>query len=192
MKLFGQRRVYSERDKENCRKNARLYYQRHPDRVKAAHQRKLADDPDYSNRKMREWLLRNREHAKAMRKAWCLANPEKVKDMVRRSRAKHPEPVKAAHNRKRVKRRAAPGSHTIAEWRAILDKAKGRCAGFNQKTHHVGRDKLTRDHIVPLSRGGTDYAFNIQPMCHACNSQKRTTLTAEAQHSLFDRLAVHA
>lgn len=31
---------------------------------------------------------------------------------------------------------------------------------------------LTPDHVVPLSRGGTNYIDNIQPLCGPCNSQK--------------------
>jgi 5-methylcytosine-specific restriction endonuclease McrA len=32
--------------------------------------------------------------------------------------------------------------------------------------------KLTEDHVVPLSYGGTDFVENIQPLCGSCNSKK--------------------
>jgi len=49
---------------------------------------------------------------------------------------------------------------------------------------------MTKDHIIPLSRGGTDFAYNLQPMCLGCNIRKATSIAAGTQHSLFDRIAV--
>lgn len=34
------------------------------------------------------------------------------------------------------------------------------------------KDNLTVDHIVPLSRGGTNYFANLQTLCKNCNSKK--------------------
>ena len=32
---------------------------------------------------------------------------------------------------------------------------------------------LTKDHVVPLSRGGTNHPSNLRTLCRACNSRKR-------------------
>jgi 5-methylcytosine-specific restriction endonuclease McrA len=55
--------------------------------------------------------------------------------------------------------------------------------GFYAKCYSLGwhcrvcgkeltKDTVTIDHIVPVSRGGTNDIENLQPMCHSCNSRK--------------------
>lgn len=43
----------------------------------------------------------------------------------------------------------------------------------------VGREALTMDHVVPLSRGGTSSKGNLVPCCKECNTAKKTRLPLE-------------
>jgi len=43
----------------------------------------------------------------------------------------------------------------------------------------VGREQLTMDHVVPLSRGGKSKKGNIVPACKECNSKKKYLLPIE-------------
>ena len=53
----------------------------------------------------------------------------------------------------------------------IFERDKFSClyCGASSITHHV---KLTVDHIVPISNGGTDIAENLVTACNDCNIQK--------------------
>ena len=49
--------------------------------------------------------------------------------------------------------------------------------------HHV--DELTREHIVPVSRGGLDSWMNCITACRPCNGHKGNRLPEEARMSLL-------
>jgi 5-methylcytosine-specific restriction endonuclease McrA len=130
----------------------------------------------------------------AYRRRWDKKNPDKVraksanlasKKRVSKWIANNPERFrKGAVERARrhyVLKKGATGSHTQAEWEAIVAKQNGRCADCGV----TGR--LTRDHVIPLSRGGSDFAFNIQGLCARCNSKKGARIRLGDQHSLFDK-----
>jgi 5-methylcytosine-specific restriction endonuclease McrA len=42
-----------------------------------------------------------------------------------------------------------------------------------------GREFLTRDHVLPLSRGGANTWDNVVTACSACNNRKGSRLPAE-------------
>lgn len=65
-----------------------------------------------------------------------------------------------------AREKGAEGSFSLYEWEELKLKHNNKCAC-------CGKEKsLTKDHIVPLSKGGTNYISNIQPLCRSCNSRK--------------------
>jgi 5-methylcytosine-specific restriction endonuclease McrA len=48
----------------------------------------------------------------------------------------------------------------------------------------VGRENLTMDHIVPLSRGGRSTKGNVVPACKDCNNRKKWMLPVEWEEYL--------
>lgn len=78
------------------------------------------------------------------------------------------------NGRRRAIKNGAKGSHTQGEWELLKRQYGFACPACRRSEPEV---KLTEDHIIPLSRGGSDYIENIQPLCRSCNSAKHTKVT---------------
>jgi hypothetical protein len=93
---------------------------------------------------------------------------------------------RAYTHRHRSLKRSASGSYSKDEWEAILKKHRNRCAACDVR--FSDEVPATVDHIIPLSRGGTNFAYNLQPLCLPCNSSKKARIASGSQHSLFDAI----
>ncbi|HTT14808.1 MAG TPA: HNH endonuclease signature motif containing protein [Thermoplasmata archaeon] len=59
------------------------------------------------------------------------------------------------------------GTTSGATWRRAKEIFNGRCAYCR-----VPGQRLQRDHVIPLSRGGFDSPANVVPACEGCNLSK--------------------
>ncbi|MBU0461565.1 MAG: HNH endonuclease [Nanoarchaeota archaeon] len=72
------------------------------------------------------------------------------------------------HNQnRRARLLSAKGSFTKDEWLKVRKVTKGVCPLCGKK---VGLEKMSVDHIIPLSKGGTNEISNIRAICKNCNS----------------------
>ena len=66
---------------------------------------------------------------------------------------------------------------TSNEWLGILKKYYWRCAYCGKEFDLFNRP--TRDHIIPISKGGDNVKENIVPACKSCNSKKYNKIIKE-------------
>lgn len=135
------------RRKTHCKRG----HERTPDRINKHNSCKTCD----SLRKCKIYAANPEAHRAAVRN-WAQTNKDKAKEKDRRRRALE---------------NGAPGSFTEQDWHNL-------CILYGNACLCCGKPKqLEPDHVVPLFKGGTDFLWNIQPLCKTCNASKGTKST---------------
>ena len=156
--------------------------------------------------KARKWYHENRDANLERTSRWKRDNPEKLaryndlykatkieKQKSRRSanpgydnakyreyHEKHPERYRVYRLSNLCKSRGVEGTSTPDDIKRIYADQKGKCAICREKVdqgYHV-------DHIVPISKGGTNWPSNLQITCPPCNRSKSQKDSIEHMRSL--------
>lgn len=85
--------------------------------------------------------------------------------------------------RRKARERGAPGRYTWAEIIRLFLSGDRRCAYCDE----IIEGQPDPDHVIPLSRGGSNSITNIVPACRACNTDKSDHSLAEWEVSRVRR-----
>ncbi len=146
---------------KTCRKAKRkIEYANNPEQQQKAQQR------------VKDHRMKDPEKTRENRKLEAEKASKKTVQRVKEWRKKNPEKYKESWKRKDSNRRArhlkAEGKHTKQDIKIQFDKQGGLCYWCSQDTstrYHV-------DHVIPLSRGGSNYPENLVIACKTCNQKK--------------------
>jgi 5-methylcytosine-specific restriction endonuclease McrA len=76
--------------------------------------------------------------------------------------------------RRRAFKKGCVGTHTFGDWELLKKQYGYKCPCCGKTEPDI---KLTEDHVIPLSKGGSNFIENIQPLCLPCNIRKHTACT---------------
>ncbi|WP_162931685.1 HNH endonuclease signature motif containing protein [Mesorhizobium sp. DCY119] len=95
----------------------------------------------------------------ARAKRWKEENPDRAREL------------RLVYDRnRRAAKKGAGGTHTEKDISVIIARQKFKCAECGTSIRRKGFRHV--DHIVPLSRGGTNWPWNLQILCPPCNLHK--------------------
>lgn len=149
----------------------------------ARSRRRHAANPEKTRERTKRWAEQNPEKVKAKTQRWREANPDKWRDSNRRSKranqqkytdrqradyAINPEKYRTVERKRRAQIKGSGGVHTAADLAEILKAQGNRCA----YCHANLTAKKHVDHIVAVSRGGSNDRANLQYLCATCNKSK--------------------
>ena len=187
-------RKYYEENKEKILIKRNKYYKENKEKILTDNEQWRKDNPEYDKERYAkgremflernyQWRKNNPEH----RKRYCEEYYQKNKEQIKEYRQKNKERIlgyskkwlktnmgKAYNQRKGVIRRAREreiiNTLTAEEWIKILKEYKFKCAYCGKEFDLFNRE--TRDHVIPISKGGDNIKENIVPACQSCNSKK--------------------
>jgi 5-methylcytosine-specific restriction endonuclease McrA len=134
----------------------RRYQEEHKGQISRYKEQWSEDNSERVSAYKRVYYEQNYEDVIARSKEWAENNAEKVRQF------------KANNSRKRrAAKHASPGNFTVQEFEELCERYGNRCLCCG-----VAGVVLEADHVVPLTRGGSDYIDNIQPSCGTCNRSK--------------------
>ena len=158
LKRRGTREAYFAATRDHRLKKQAEYRQRNQDRLRAYNAQYRLDNKDAQAVRVAKSHAAKSDYYREKGRLWKQANPDMVRAMQ--------------HNR-RARILGNGGKHTAKQWQALKAKYNYHCLMCQRQEPHI---RLTVDHVIPVSKGGSSDICNLQPLCKSCNSKKHRKL----------------
>lgn len=133
--------------------------------------RQCSISPEAIARSERNRYAQHKDKIQARSRQWRLDPEEAYREYMRtRYVEKHDELRQKGRVYAHRARVESGEVFSVQEWLDLCAKYEHLCLACKQEK------PLTVDHVIPISKGGSNLISNIQPLCKSCNSKKRTKI----------------
>ncbi len=161
-------KLYNKENADKKREYDRIYRQENADKIREYKQLYSQENPDIILEYHRNYRKENADKFREHQQNYRQENP----DRIRKYQQKYFQTPsgKSSRIRNEQKRRAIKNQCHSLPYKPedILNLFDGECAYCGSK------DKLTLDHFIPITKGGSNVQGNLLPACQSCNCSKNS------------------
>ena len=162
--IAKQKKQYNQEHKEHIAKTKKQYRQDNKEYFSRYHKQWCKDNPDYA----KQYRQEHKEHYVEIRKQWRKDNPDYTKRYYQTPIGKASR--KAVDHNRRILEKGLTKETVQQVYEDNIKKYGTLTCILCNKSIKFGKDSL--EHLMPLSRGGTNDYDNLGIAHRSCNSQK--------------------
>lgn len=150
---------YNKKNKKQINKYQKDYYQNNKEQLK-------------KNKK--EYRKSNKEEINKHQRIYYQINKKQINEYQKKYRKNNKEYFKTTKQKRRTLKQNSGGSYTVEQWNEALKY-------FNNKCAYSGKpmEQVSVEHIIPITKGGTSYIWNIIPCELSLNKSKNNKYLLE-------------
>jgi 5-methylcytosine-specific restriction endonuclease McrA len=169
-KCYYRWRYYNDEDyKQRKIERACRYQHKNLDKVLAYHRRYYEKNREKVRKYYREYRVAHRDKTQGYGKRYYESHREQVCNRIKQYRNRYPSKVRIWAKAQSARRRAlllAIGGH------ATVQQIIARIDYYGKLCYICKKSYGAIDHVIPLSKGGTNWPANLRPICKSCNHRK--------------------
>lgn len=178
---LSQRKAWRQRNRGKIRAQNRLWHAKHGkawreknkvkrrEQAKRSYKRERLMKLEQQRERRRRHYWKNRDAIRAATKAQRKADPTRFRSVDRKRYLRNPEKRRHQSRVARAKRSGLDCYLSLEDWKVLLRRFRFRCAYCSVRLTNRTR---SIDHVIALTRGGTNEITNLVPSCRRCNQRK--------------------
>jgi hypothetical protein len=169
-----EKKAWVETHQEHIREYKRQDYANNAEAINEHRRERYAENPEGYREYWKQYREQHKEKFAAYAHKAYEAAMEKIKKRIKEYQESHREQTRAYIRKCKILRskilKEVPCTLTPDDWLEALEYFNYACA------YCGSRDRLTMDHIVPITKHGHHAPYNVIPACFHCNSSKNDSL----------------